>query len=74
LTQYSKEKGKLYNLRSSPNIIRIIKSRRRRAGHVARMRKKRNAYRVSWENKKDRDHLEDLDLGRRIILKWILEK
>jgi hypothetical protein len=30
-----------------PNIIRIIKSRRMRwAGYVARMRKKRNAYRL----------------------------
>jgi hypothetical protein len=32
---------------SSPNIIRIIKSRRMRwAGHVARMGEKRNAYRT----------------------------
>jgi hypothetical protein len=32
---------------SSPNIIRHIKSRRMRwAGHVARMRKERNVYRV----------------------------
>jgi hypothetical protein len=31
----------------SPNIIRIIKSRRMRlAGHVARMGKKTNAYRI----------------------------
>jgi hypothetical protein len=34
-------------LYSSPSIIRIIKSRRmRRAGHVARMWEKRNAYRL----------------------------
>jgi hypothetical protein len=32
---------------SSPSIIRIIKSRRMRwAGHVARMKEKRNAYRL----------------------------
>jgi hypothetical protein len=32
---------------SSPNIIRMIKSRRMRwAGHVARMGAKRNAYRI----------------------------
>jgi hypothetical protein len=37
----------LHNLYSSPNIIRIIKSRRMRwAGHVARMGEKRNAYRL----------------------------
>jgi hypothetical protein len=34
-------------LYSSPSIIRIIKSRRMRlAGYVARMREKRNAYRI----------------------------
>jgi hypothetical protein len=37
----------LRDLYSSPSIIRIIKSRRMRcAGHVARIREKRNAYRL----------------------------
>jgi hypothetical protein len=37
----------LHNLYSSPSIIRMINSRRMRwAGHVARMGKKRNAYRM----------------------------
>jgi hypothetical protein len=37
----------LHNLYSSPSIIRMIKSRRMRwAGHVARMGKKRNAYKI----------------------------
>jgi hypothetical protein len=37
----------LRDLYSSPSIIRMIKSRRMRwAGHVARMGKKRNAYRL----------------------------
>jgi hypothetical protein len=46
------ERRKLHNkelrdLYSSPSIIRIIKSRRMRwAGHVARIGKKRNAYRL----------------------------
>jgi hypothetical protein len=37
----------LHNLYSSPNIIRMIASRRLRwAGHVARMGETRNAYRI----------------------------
>jgi hypothetical protein len=37
----------LHDLYSSPNIIRIIKSRRMRwVGHVVRMGEKRNAYRL----------------------------
>ena len=37
----------LSDLYSSPNIVRVIKSRRMRwAGHVARMGKERGAYRV----------------------------
>jgi hypothetical protein len=36
----------LHNLYASPSIIIIIKSRIRWAGHVARMEKKRNAYRI----------------------------
>jgi hypothetical protein len=37
----------LHNLHASPNIIRVIKSRRMRwAGHVARMREMRNAYNI----------------------------
>jgi hypothetical protein len=47
----------LHDLYSSPNIIRIIKSRRMRwAGHLARMDEKRNAYRLLWESQKERDH------------------
>jgi hypothetical protein len=37
----------LHNLYSTPNIIRMIKSRRMRwAGHVARMGEKRKVYRI----------------------------
>jgi hypothetical protein len=39
--------AELHNLYSSPNIIRMLKSRRMRcAGHVAQMGEKRNAHRI----------------------------
>ena len=42
---YNEELNDLY---SSPNIVRVIKSRRMRwAGHVARMEEERGVYRVS---------------------------
>ena len=27
-----------------------------------------------WDNLRERDHLENLDVGERIILKWIFKK
>jgi hypothetical protein len=40
-------KEELHDLYSSPNIIKIMKSKRMRwAGHVARIGEKRNAYRL----------------------------
>jgi hypothetical protein len=39
--------NELHNLYSSPNIVRVIKSRRMRwAGHVARMGEGRGVYRI----------------------------
>jgi hypothetical protein len=53
----------------------MIKSTRmRRVGHVECMRKVKNGYKISVENLKGRDHLEDLGVDGRIILDWILEK
>jgi hypothetical protein len=47
----------LRDLYSSPSVIRMIKSRRMRwAGHVARMGAKRNACRIWWESRREKDH------------------
>jgi hypothetical protein len=65
----------LHNLYFSPNIIRMINSRRMRwAGHVARMEETRNAYRILVGKPEKRDHKEDQDVGGWAILKWILER
>jgi hypothetical protein len=61
-------------LYSSPYIIRVIKSKRRWAGHVAHMGTLRVHTKVWSETPKGRDQLEDLDSNGRIILKWILHK
>jgi hypothetical protein len=58
----------LHDLYSSPSIIRIIKSRRMRwSEHVARMRKKRKAYRLLVGKPRHRwvDNIR-MDLG----VKW----
>ena len=59
-------KEELYILYSSTNIIRVIKTRRlKSSGHVARMGKRRGAYRVLVGRH---------DGNRPIILKWIFKK
>ena len=47
----------LNDLYSSPNVVRVIKSRRMRwAGHVARMGEKRGRIGSWWGNRRERDH------------------
>ena len=71
------ELRKLHNaeilaLYSSPNIIRTLKSRRLKcAAHLAGMEQSRNAYRILWENLRERDLYGGRDVDGRIILKWI---
>jgi hypothetical protein len=60
----------LQNLYSSPNIIRMIKSRRMKwAGHVARMGRSEMHVEYWWECQKERDQWENQDVGGWTILK-----
>jgi hypothetical protein len=43
-------------------------------GHVARTARRRIHTGFCWESQKERDPYEDLDVGGRVILKWILDK
>jgi len=62
----------LSDLYSSPNIVRVIKSRRMRwAGQVARMGEERGRIGSWWGNRRERDHWEDLGVDGWIILGWI---
>ena len=62
----------LNDLYSSPNIVRVIKSRRMRwAGHMARMGEERGVYRVLVGKPEGRNHWGDLGVDGWIILGWI---
>jgi hypothetical protein len=59
----------LYSLYSSPNIVRVIKSRRMRwAGHVVRMGEGRDVNRVLVGKPEDKNHWEDLGIDGMITL------
>jgi len=65
----------LNDLYCSPNIIKVIKSRRMRwAGHVARMEKRRGVYRVLVGKPEGKKPLGRPRGGWRIILRWIFRK
>jgi len=65
----------LNDLYCSPNIVRLIKSRRMRwAGHVARMGERRGVYRDLVWKPEGRDQLGEQGIDRKIILLWIFRK
>jgi len=62
----------LNDLYCSPNIVRVIKSRRMRwAGHVARMGEERGCIGPWWGNRRERDHWGDPGVDGWITLRWI---
>jgi len=66
---------KLNDLYSSPNIARVIKSRRMRwAGHVARMGEKKGCIGSCWGNRRQGEHWGDLGIDGWIILGWICRR
>jgi hypothetical protein len=60
-----------HNLYSSPNIIRMVKTRKTRAGNIACMGGRRNAYRILVRKTEGKKPLGRLDVGGRIILRWM---
>jgi hypothetical protein len=79
--EMAREWRKLHNeelsdMYSSRNIVWVIISRRKRwVGHVARMGGRGEVYTgFWWGNLRERDHLGDLDVNVRIILRWICRK
>ena len=65
----------LNGLYSSPNIMRVIKSRRMRwAGHVVRMGEERGRIGSWWGNRRERDRWGDLGVDGWIILGWICRR
>ena len=59
----------------SPNIFRVIKSRRLRpAGHVARMEEGRSAFKILTGKPEETDLWGGLGVDGRTILEWTLKR
>ena len=66
---------KLNDLYCSPNMVRVIKSRRMGLARHVERREREEAYTVfCWGNLRERDHLGVQGVDGRIILRWICRK
>ena len=64
-----------YSLYRSPNIVRVIKSRRLRwASHLARMEEGRSTLKILTDTPAGKKPLESVGVDGRTILEWILKK
>jgi hypothetical protein len=72
--EWRKLNEKFNDLHCSPNIIRVIKSRKKWAWACSTYGERRGAYRFRWGNLRERDHLQDQSVEGRIILRWIFRK
>jgi hypothetical protein len=78
--EVTREWRKLHNeelndMSSSPNIVRVIKSRVMRwAGRVARMGERKSVYRVLVGKSEGKNRLGDPGIDGRIVLGWIFRK
>ena len=65
----------LYDLYSTPDVIRMIKSKMIRwAGHMARVAERRMHAVFWWVNLREMDYLDDTGVDWRIILKSLFKK
>ena len=65
----------LYDLYSTSDVIRMIKSKMMiLVGHVASVMERRMRAVFWWVNLREMDYLEDIGVGRRIIFKWLFKK
>jgi hypothetical protein len=65
----------LYSIYSSPNIVRVIKSRRMRGQDMCHAWGRGEVFTGFWlGGPKVRDHWEDPGVGGRITLRWTLER
>jgi hypothetical protein len=68
------QNGELSSLYCLPNIIWTIELKVRWAGNVAQMLGREVDKGFSCGNQRERAHLEELDVDRKIILRWVIKK